>query len=418
LKRGRGGPRWWPWVAVPGLSLLFLRCSRPIEPERELPAQAPIQASPRPERVQGHVDPVSLSGASLEWWGDSGRGPEVLERWKPDHHGKFQGKTPASATSGLVLRRYGRVVGWVPHYALGRAEPLRVGGDAGVRVVVPLQTPNGPGANLRFRVSLMLHGVGWIPFDLGRDALAKSSPDGQLVLNGIPRGASLSLELQGDEYANAPRLSMFGAGRDDERRLAPVSLERAATIVGRLLDANGKPAAGARVRLRRVASFLDDARSVADSDGTFRFVGIRPGAYGVVPLPWRGDSRTFAASIVEPVRVSPGERIRLGTLIGESAGLLTGRAVSGRDGTGSAGVVVRAAGERGSTAWTNEAVTDRSGRFDLWVAPGRYRVVGSRFDAFLGEVSRIRIQPNEVEVAPREHIALKVVVGNSNRTGR
>ncbi|MFM7320936.1 MAG: collagen binding domain-containing protein [Armatimonadota bacterium] len=341
-----------------------------------------------------------------------------MSRWRIGSGGTFQGAPPADAAAGLVVRRDGRIVGWIPHYSLGDPKQLALSPDAGVRVVVPLQTPEGIGSGLKFAVRLMLHGVGWVPWRRGSAGVVASDSNGRLVLKGIPSGASVRLDLLDDRYANAPTLTMFGAGSRSERRLAPVVLTRAGEIHGQLREASGRPAAGVQVRLRRAASFLDTAVRSTDSAGRFRFRGLASGAYGVVSMPWMRGGERLAVSIVEPIQVEGGRTTRLEVAIGQPTGALAGRAVSARDGTAAAGVVLRAVSLEATKRWVGESVADAAGSFSIAVPAGRYRVVGNRFDSFLGEVSRIRIEPNEVEISAGERISLQVIVGTSNQSGK
>jgi len=407
----------WGWLALAFVGAIILRWTRTSNEERagDVRPSVPIKEPIRPETFVGKVEPRFVRSTVLEWWGDPGAGPTVVARWLPDREGNFGGRIPQIKRAGLVVRREGRIVAWVPDYALESASGRTFGADPGVRVEVPLQTVDGPGIGLRFRVSLLMQGVGWIPWGTKDTSEISSDASGILTIRSLPQGAAVHLELLDRGYANAPILTMFGAGIERVRRLAPVRLDRAGEIVGRLRDESGRPGVGVGVRLRKVAAFLDDARTTTDKAGVFRFVSIRPGTYGIVPAYWGSGGNRRAASVVEPINVESGRTIEVGVMRGAPVGVLFGRAISAREGTGVAGVTLRAHRIEGGPDWVAEVATDSQGRFEIAVPRGRWRVVGSRFDAFLGEVSRIRVEPGGVDVVPGSRVPMRVRVGTSVR---
>jgi hypothetical protein len=100
------------------------------------------------------------------------------------------------------------------------------------------------------------------------------------------------LELGGIELAGAPAPTLrFGAGRVFHSAPLPpaaphsdpirVELPALASVGGRVLDADGKPAFGARVRLWEQGSAPLFRLAITDRDGRYRFVGLGPGVCGV-----------------------------------------------------------------------------------------------------------------------------------------
>jgi hypothetical protein len=78
---------------------------------------------------------------------------------------------------------------------------------------------------------------------------------------------------------------------------------RAATIVGNVVDADDKPIAAARLRLRNVADGRIVASARGDQNGQFRFAGVASGTYLVEVLDERGNVR----GVSQAFTVGPGE---------------------------------------------------------------------------------------------------------------
>lgn len=128
------------------------------------------------------------------------------------------------------------------------------------------------------------------PFRLS-DNTALSDGDGEYTLSGLEEGRrEVSVFAAGFLAADKGIEIQDGANRADLR------LERALSVEGRVLDPQGRPAAGAQVS----ATFKDGSIGTSSrEDGTFVLSGLRPGSYQIA-----ADDSRYGPS--EPVPVELG----------------------------------------------------------------------------------------------------------------
>ncbi len=135
--------------------------------------------------------------------------------------------------------------------------------------------------------------------------------EGGFVFPRLPAGrAELEVRMKG--YAGQARRTVPVRAGETVSGVV-VTLARSAILTGRVLDAAGRPIAGAEVRAL-------DARSRTGKDGSFRLSGVRPEYLEVT-----ARSDRYRSRVSPRLRLGPGEVRSLPDLV-----LLPGRTVSGR----------------------------------------------------------------------------------------
>ena len=158
---------------------------------------------------------------------------------------------------------------------------------------------------------------------------------------------------------------------------APVASE----LRGRVCLADGRPAAGARVRVYGAYSRTSTgatrwiAEAAADGDGIFAVAGLEAGPYSLTA------SRATAAAEGRRVSVARGGTTHLGTIRMAAEGVaLRGRAVD-VDGRAMAGATITLIDSGGAGTpdppLVFEATADAGGHYELQVRPGYYAVEGA-----------------------------------------
>lgn len=80
------------------------------------------------------------------------------------------------------------------------------------------------------------------------------------------------------------------------------------SIAGRVVDASGKPVAGASVAVTGSLQPHRDIAAITSSDGSFRFGGMQPGSYRLAA---RARQSQQSADVVVPANAEVGVEIRL-----------------------------------------------------------------------------------------------------------
>ncbi len=191
----------------------------------------------------------------------------------------------------------------------------------------------------------------------------RTQPDGSFSLPDAPGGLRVLT-------VRAPGFVPFNRTQLEPKSEEKVTLRRGGAIRGSVVDAGGKPAAGA------VAS-IEELAVETDAGGNFRLSGVPAGTHALQAI-WKED---FAAH-KENVRVKKGEEIEVPLKLSRAAAISgmvidegTRKVIAGARVSASAAPAFPFAGGRGQRS----ARTDAQGRFRLrGLAPRPYVVEGSK----------------------------------------
>ncbi len=309
--------------------------------------------------ASGHAETDAEGRFSI---GGLGRGPfRVRARaWPP-------GTNEEQREAESVPRWEARVDGVAPDtrdLSLTLAEPLGVRG----RVVDASGEPVPAFDVYAFEVTGgMIPGIG---ADSENDAF--EAEDGRFFLGGLRAGKwNVSAVAEGFAVPAAVEVEV----PQPEGAELELRVERGAAVSGVVLDAGGRPVAGARVALHftlaslrdMTRTFVERPESITGADGAFRLENLTPGGNALV-----AEAEGHAAS--EPVAIDllPGDEVEDAVLTLRVGARLTGE-VYRKDGAPDPGVQVLA--QIPGDIRPRGARTDADGEFELeHLVPGTYQV--------------------------------------------
>lgn len=293
-------------------------------------------------------------------------GPYVLGVWHGDFAPRVVERVPAGVESLEVTLEPGLVIE-------GRVLDATRG------------TPIADGA-----VRAVPTGLRWGGTELAREG--RSDAEGRFRLEHLPAGAHL-VSARGAGYARVERRDV-PAGAAVELVMIPGS-----SIDGVVVDVEGRPVAGARVRalegLVPSQSAVLEAAAPTGADGGFQVAGVEPGRY-------RLEVRCagYAPLVSDPVRVEAELPARV-TLELEAGALVTGRLLTAEGDPTPGRVELR---ESGDVALSEERVAESrveagpEGGFRLGpLASGEHRLIASA-DHHVPILLEVRVAPGETEV--------------------
>lgn len=205
-------------------------------------------------------------------------------------------------------------------------------------------------------------------------------------------------------HATAP--GFIGQGRYVTRVKAGAGLElrlsRGARVTGRVRDASGQPAVGARILL---GWGKDELVTRADAAGWFAFDGARPGKT------WLRAEHPGSRPLTQALQVpEPGQTVDLDLQL-EAGRVLRGRVVDG-GGRGIRDALVQALGIKGSTPSARSAA---DGSFELGGLPAEVKLLSARAAGFATAHEPVAAgQPGEIRI---EMQVQKQVFGQVLRAG-
>lgn len=202
---------------------------------------------------------------------------------------------------------------WAPGFAPTRSEPAKLLPGETLNISVPLKPAAGlrgvvvnednkpvPGARVSLRMNDYL-GIEWLTGD-GRDALwfqtTSTDTNGRFELRDVMRG-TYQLEVSHRNYA-ITRRNDVQARPGRVRELDDFVLERAGTLRGVVLDANGSPLPKAEVGIggrRPDGTSIAGARTICNGKGEYIFRNLQAGTYSVEA--WRKETDGF--EMLEPI---------------------------------------------------------------------------------------------------------------------
>ncbi len=257
--------------------------------------------------VEGRVTAAGapVAGARVELLAD---GP--VEPVLSDGSGafRFQG-VPAALALRLSAAAPGRLTGRSAPFDLapgGKAASVDILLPRGGTIRGRITGPGGaPVAGAKVRVGSWSFSGGSSPSaaDLGRRVEAITDGAGEYVLAGLPAAtATLRVEAAGFAPKGSGRVAVTEGGV----AAVDMALEAARAIAGRVVDAEGRPVAGARVS---VAGKGGAGTAVSGADGSFRVEGLGAGPCVVrgsrdgTP-PMRGEAKAEAGDTGVEVRIA------------------------------------------------------------------------------------------------------------------
>ncbi|WP_428268022.1 carboxypeptidase regulatory-like domain-containing protein [Haliangium sp.] len=358
----------WLWPAAPAPDTSPAVSATPVASASTQPTPEPAPAPPRRElhlltadddppgalRLEGQVldqDDLPVAGATVHL---SSRPPR---RVVSDDDGSFVFEGLIGREYELYARAGELTAGPLRHRLAADTDPaiVRLVAAGAIEVSVRGADTDAPVAGARVRVHAAL------PVEASTDG------DGHARLDGLARGPHrLAVEAAG--YAESVRIARAPAAGG-----APVQVEvvlvPGVPVTGRVVDADGRPVAGARVVAAEAGDLLvlrDPAEEgvPTDPDGAFTVPALAPGRYR-----FYAQHPTYAPGETEPVEIRVGGRDDVEISLAPG-GVLAGQVVTA-EGTPApwAAVHVRPdvqrAGGWSGAAIERQTVADEHGRFHL-----------------------------------------------------
>ena len=259
--------------------------------------------------------------------------------------------------------------------------------------------------------------------DLGRFSIT-GVPDGPVRVNAkldgyLPSKGSLdemrammALGRNDDGSSDVPRVTEGGTleGQD-------VSMRRAATVVGIVVDGNDKPVAGARVSTADVAGMMslltgrgEGPSATTDANGRFRLGGLPTD--GVTINATHPEYPAGGRSRFDPKPDAPTEEIRI---VVERGSMLQGTLLS-VDGSAAAGIELECR-PSGISGWQRDALTattDAAGRFVFEGLPSgaaNVRLENDRHGVLDSSATHIELARNQTKVVTLRLIEALTIAG-------
>lgn len=175
--------------------------------------------------------------------------------------------------------------------------------------------------------------------------------------------------------------------KNEDRPATTAPAQKPSTLIGRVVDEQGRPAADVTIRAihRTVYRLLapgvaiSPGVAVTDKEGNYRMTGLGPATVYDLYIVQEPIGKRVAPAI-ENVDVGEGEVIRVPNFVLQPGAVITGVVTDQLTGMPLEGVVVAADGPHRPTALVNRnqppliSKTDARGRYTLHVAPGKNRV--------------------------------------------
>ena len=225
--------------------------------------------------------------------------------------------------------------------------------------------------------------------DRDQDRTATSDTDGAFRLTGLPHEL-IDLQVRADGYTS--RL-LRGARPGTEEPIV-IELKTSALLTGRVVDTDGRPAAGASVRLKpddfTLMLGLDarDLRKRADGDGRFRFEHVGPGIWSLEATEGQATAK------VDGIELQPGTQREVDLQLQAQDQLTV--IVSTQLSEPVAGAMIRVKPE-GALYATGYGTTDASGRGQIGVTPGAAQVTVEHAQ-YQDETTQLVLEPGSNEL--------------------
>lgn len=245
--------------------------------------------------------------------------------------------------------------------------------DAPVRIQT-FQLAATPGQDSR------IGGYVAVPEQLQELTVARSDAQGRWKITLPPLGAQANLMLDDVRFARAFVSAFVSAEAVEEQNGDAtgtiLTARPAATISGRIVYEDGRPAEGVKVEAGSESRSGIPARNeaVSDAQGNYRLQSLARGSVRVRILnqPLQNE---WVAALSAPIILSEGQSATAPDIVLGKGGLLEGRIVDAATGAGVAGAQLWLSGG-GTQLWSGNQIirSDKAGKFSTRVVPGENRL--------------------------------------------
>jgi len=302
-----------------------------------------------------------------------------------DGAGKFTAEIapiPTEFATNLPIKYFGRITVYASGCALfGQAlQPgentiqLQKGGIFSGRVVDGLGKPVAGAMVTPRRLRASLDNRSWyirIPTELESTFTVKTGTDGVYKIPDVPSEGRISVELSDPRFVRVFAESIISPENIPAK---PLIARPGATLTGKVVFADGKPAAGIQV-FANTPNYRQEggyARDVSAVDGSFRLAGLSSGAVFIklyeMPAQW-------TAVAVTDITATEGQVTAVKNLVLIAGGIVEGTITDAETGKGVPGVYLNIYNMLSKMYPAASTATDTAGHYSLRVPSGKYRLL-------------------------------------------
>ena len=195
----------------------------------------------------------------------------------------------------------------------------------------------------------------WLSPTLQKRFVVKADAKGHWVIKDMPSWGQAMIQLFDPAYARVSVQVPLGAAI---AAAPPLVAKPGATIIGRVVLENGKPAPGVNLS-------TGWSEAVTATNGSYRLTGLSVGAIAIMVT--KEPTGKLVSAPLHNIAVRAGETVRAPDLILSAGATVTGTVIDDATGKPMAGVAIVSQSQTQST-------TDKQGRYTLRVAPGQFFV--------------------------------------------
>lgn len=197
---------------------------------------------------------------------------------------------------------------------------------------------------------------------------ATTDATGHWAIQGVPSSGKASISLDDPAYVTAQQQVPL----NPETPPPPLVVRPGATLMGRVVFEDGKPAPGVEVFAQGQRTVEGWAEGMSDANGVYKLPGLPTGRYNVM-ADAEQKFKAVVAPALEGVTAQEGKELKIADLVLGSGALVEGTVVNNATDKPLPDVSVGSYGPhrpRSSAAIIN-ALTDAQGHYQLRVAPGK-----------------------------------------------
>ena len=219
--------------------------------------------------------------------------------------------------------------------------------------------------------------------DMKQNFTAKTDAEGKWKFLGLPAGARITVVLQDERFETA--VAFVVAGQSDAYDLVA---RPGATLEGAVVDADGKPVAGAKL-FAQTDDYQSTGRAESDAAGRYRIASLKTGSYAVSVFSVPGQK--LVAPALPNVAVESGASTRAPDIVMTPGALIQG-VVRDEKGAPVAGISIEAKRDESNSFYGE---TDDAGKYQVRVLPGEVRLISdnAQGDDFYAEGAGARDKP-------------------------